>query len=118
MKRLRKSIIISGVLLFAPSFAFASTILNNPLAGEAKSISFGELVAIFVQGVLGFSGVVATLFIIYGGALIAFGSGNEQQYDKGKKTITYAIIGLLVSLLGFYVLTLITNIVDQVSGLR
>ena len=100
-----------------PSRIFAATVLTNPLAGEAKSIGVGQLVATFVQGVLGFSGVVATIFIIYGGALIAFGSANEQQFAKGKKTITFAIIGLLVSLLGFYVLTIITGIVNQVSGL-
>ncbi len=101
-----------------PSAALASTSLTNPLSGEAKPIGLGQLIATFVQGVLGFSGIVATVFIIYGGALIAFGSGNEQQFAKGKKTITYAIIGLLVSLLGFYVLTILTDIVNQVSSLR
>lgn len=41
----------------------------------------------------------AVLFIIIGGFQLIFSFGNKEQIQRGKRTILYAIIGLLIALL-------------------
>lgn len=49
-------------------------------------------------------GTVAILMIIIGGLIWITGGGNENQVSKGKDTIVYAIIGLVVAF-SAYILT-------------
>lgn len=74
--------------------------LLNPDKGNA-SINWNlDTVKTFAKGALnigfGFVGLVALIYIIIGGYSYLVSSGNEEQAEKGKKTILYAIIGLVV----------------------
>lgn len=46
-------------------------------------------------------GMVALLFLIYGGYHILTSGGNSEQLQKGKEYIYYAIAGLLLAIFGF-----------------
>lgn len=50
---------------------------------------------------LSFIGVVALLFIVYGGFLILTSQGSEDQLRKGKSYITYSIIGVVLAVAGY-----------------
>lgn len=56
--------------------------------------------AVYSIGLM-FIGVVALLFIIYGGYLILTSQGSPDQVAKGKSYITYAIIGIVVAVAGY-----------------
>lgn len=49
-----------------------------------------------INFVLTFLALIAVIFVIYGGFRILAAGGNEENVTKGRKTILYAIIGLLV----------------------
>ncbi len=49
-----------------------------------------------INFVLTFLALVAVVFVIVGGFRILAAGGNEENVTKGRKTIIYAIIGLLV----------------------
>lgn len=67
-----------------------------------------ELVLTVVNFFLGFLGLLAVLMVIYGGVLMLT-SGGGDGYDKGKKILTQAAIGLIVILLSFaFVSTILT----------
>lgn len=51
--------------------------------------------------VLGFLGLIAIIIIIYGGFLYVTAAGKEDQAGKGKKSISYAIIGIIIILGSF-----------------
>lgn len=51
--------------------------------------------------VLGFLGLFAVIIVIYGGVLYVASRGSEDQAEKGKKAITYAVIGILIVLGSF-----------------
>ena len=51
--------------------------------------------SLIVKGLLLLGGI-ATIMIIYGGYLILFGGENEDNYKKGKKIVTYAVVGIIV----------------------
>lgn len=76
----------------------------------------GILVKVLNLG-LGFAGVAAVLFILYGGYMYITAGGNAEQAEGGRKTLTNAIIGLIVVLLAAMMVRIATNfIVGNGSG--
>ena len=67
---------------------------------------------------LGFIGGVAVLFIMYGGYVILTSQGNPQALNKGKSYIMYAIIGLLLAILGFVFIQVIGANVLGIPGFK
>ena len=65
-----------------------------------------------------FAGVVAVIFVIYAGFKFVTSKGDPEQVNNAKKTLTYAIIGLLFILLSFAILNLIATVtgVDQITN--
>lgn len=55
-------------------------------------------------------GSVAVLILIIGGILLATASGNEQQIQKGKDAMKYAIIALMVTFLSFIIVTFVQSV--------
>ena len=54
-----------------------------------------------VNFVLGFLGLLAVIIVIYGGFLYLTAMGNEEKTGKGKKSIMYAVIGIVIILISF-----------------
>jgi hypothetical protein len=65
-----------------------------------------EMTKIVIQG----AGVAAVLFIIIGGIQILTAYGNDEAIGKAKKTIEYAIIGLLIAILSYAIVSIISVI--------
>lgn len=65
-----------------------------------------------------FAGVVALVLIIYAGFKFVTSKGDPQGVDDAKKTLTYAIIGLIVILFSFAILNLISTVtgVGQITN--
>lgn len=63
-----------------------------------------------------FAGSVAALFIIIGGLQYMTSGGNEEQAKKGKKTLTYAVVGLVIVLLSVTGVRLITGLLTNTSS--
>lgn len=59
-----------------------------------------------------FSGAVAVILIIFGGFKFMTSQGDEKAVDSGKKTITWAVIGLILILMSFTIL----RFVSQITG--
>jgi len=51
-----------------------------------------------------FSGVVAAFLIVYSGIKFVNSHGDPQQVESARKTLTYAIIGLVFIILCFFIL--------------
>lgn len=63
--------------------------------------TLGDLISGVIKFLLGFIGALAVLFIVVGGIRMITAAGNETQLTAGKKTLSWAVIGLLVALLGY-----------------
>lgn len=59
-----------------------------------------------VETLLGVAGLISVLFIVVGGYQYAIGGLTEDR-DKAKKTIMYAIAGLVVALLAWAIVNLV-----------
>lgn len=66
-----------------------------------------------VQQGLILAGVVAILFIMLGGFWYLTSAGNEETAEKGQKTLTNAIIGLVVIILAATIVRIVANTVTS-----
>ncbi|MFA5135146.1 MAG: hypothetical protein WC505_05195 [Patescibacteria group bacterium] len=62
-----------------------------------------------VQWALGFLGLIAVIFILYGGFTWMTAGGNEDKISTAKKIITAAVIGLIVILLAWAIVTFVVG---------
>ncbi len=70
----------------------------------------GVLLPGITKTVIAAAAGLAFLFIIIGGIQILTAYGEEEKITGAKKTITYAIVGLLVAMLSYAIVTIISNI--------
>lgn len=68
----------------------------------------GVIIVVINYG-LGISGAIAVLFLIVGGFWYITSAGNEEQSEKGKKTIINAVIGLIVIILSSVIIRIIAS---------
>jgi len=64
-----------------------------------------ELMVNVLSLALDFVGVIAVIYIIIGGYFYITAYGNEAQIKKGKDTLTWAIVGLVIILLAKVIIT-------------
>lgn len=88
------------------SFTEFTGTLSAPDASQyAPGLSQNQDLRSFIKNVvnfaLGFLGLIAVVIIIYGGFLYVTAAGNEEQAGKGKKAITYPLIGIIIILSSF-----------------
>jgi FtsH-binding integral membrane protein len=56
------------------------------------------------------AGGLAFLFVIVGGIQILTAYGNDEKLGSAKKTITFAIVGLLIAMLSYTIVAIISSI--------
>ncbi len=110
-------------LLFFPALAFASggsdifglnairSLFCNE--GPACSQTLVELILSIIHLLLFISGSLAVLFIIIGGFFYITSNGNQERAERGRKTVTNAIIGLIIVMLSYTIVSVIQNTVSQ-----
>lgn len=64
----------------------------------------------FMVGFIGLMALISVGFIIYGGLQMHIAMGNEDAIGKAKKTVTWAVGGLVLALLSGAIVTIISRI--------
>jgi hypothetical protein len=55
------------------------------------------------------AGIIAVIMVVFGGIQYTTSNGNPAQAAKGRQTITYAIIGLLISIFAVAIVNLVVK---------
>ena len=61
--------------------------------------------------VLGFIASIAVLALIWGGISYIASAGNEQMAENAKKTIQYAIIGIIIAGMAYAIINVIVSVI-------
>lgn len=80
--------------------------MDEPAAIEQLGDVFGNL----VSAILGFAGITLFILLIVGGFKYITSGGDPKAVEGAKKTLTYAIGGLITLLLSYLILVLIKEI--------
>lgn len=78
---------------------------NFPPAG--KFSNFGQLASDVVTILIGVAFAISIIFIVIAGIKIVTASGDEKKLAAATGTLTYAIIGLVVTILAFVIVRLV-----------
>jgi amino acid transporter len=62
-----------------------------------------------IQWVLGFLGLIAVIMILWGGITWMTSAGNEEKVRKAKEVLRAAIIGMIVVLLSWAIVTFVVG---------
>ena len=62
-----------------------------------------------IQILLVVAGIIAVIFLIIGGFRYITAGGNEESSEAARKTLTNAIIGLVIIILAFVIVNVISN---------
>jgi len=86
---------------------------NNCSGGLCNANSLTDVLLYITKFLLFFAGTVAVIMLILGGYWLITSGGNEEQAEKGKKTITNFVLGLVVILMAYAIVTIIGNTVTD-----
>ena len=99
------SIIALNILMVKTSLA-VSVNISNPIA----SSDFSTLIENVLLWVLGVAGAITLLMLITGGVLYVTSAGDEQKVATAKKMINWTILGLMIILSSYAIITVLDSL--------
>lgn len=113
---LKKKLIVPAVGLLIPVLTLAADTGADKISREVKEVNLEE-VLINVRNLFFGAVIVASVFMILWGAFqYVTSSGDETKTETAKKTITYAVIGLIVAGLAATIVSIATGLTSQGSS--
>lgn len=101
--------------MLASAYAqFGAEIPDIQDTAEGGANQTRESVVRVINFVLTFLALIAVIFVIVGGFRILAAGGNEENVTKGRKTIIYAIIGLLII---FFARVIVGFFTQEIGGI-
>lgn len=104
-----------GALIPVPAFAEAtSDVCSLPESSNTHAVresagcngtanGLPTVIKSIISAIIAVLGLVAVIYIIIGGVNYMTANGDTSKLEKAKKTILYALIGLVVSALAFVI---------------
>lgn len=74
--------------------------------------SFNDLIALIIALLLVFSLFLSLIFLIIGGLKFITSAGDEEKIKKAVGTIRYSLLGLVVSLMGYFIVWWLAKLLD------
>ena len=116
-----KKKLIAGLLvvlaLAVPVASFAQVTIKQSV-GTTFALGTADLestVIQIVQWVLGLLGLIAVIMIIYGGFIWLTAGGNEDKIGSAKRIISAAVVGLIIVLLAWAIVTFVVSTTQDVT---
>jgi len=107
------AIFVMFALVLTPFFAAAVYKVPDATGGGGTGLpnesNATDIIFRIIQILLAIAGLVAVIFLIIGGFRYITAGGNEETAETAKKTITNAIIGIVVIILAFVIVRVISN---------
>lgn len=103
------------VFLFAAPFLVSAqfTLPSATGTGLPDQSKASEIILKVINVLLAVAGLVAVIFLIVGGFRYILAGGNEESAESAKKTITNAIIGIVIIILAFVIVRVVSNALVQ-----
>lgn len=110
------ALITPNIVIAASAFEFDP---GNRIGGatELTTTNPRDTAINVIRWILGILGLIAVSVVLYGGFTWMTAAGNEEKVGQAKKILTYSIIGLVIILLSFILVSTIFKTASNVSGL-
>ena len=94
------------------AYARLATAQTNPsddLFVDLGNNSFENLASVIASFLIGLCGIVAVLYLIIGGYQYLTSGANPDLAKRGAKTVTHAIIGLIIVILSYIIVQVVVS---------
>jgi hypothetical protein len=115
MKKYAFAILLFALIVF-PNMGHAASGCSNANVSDGVANLFptkfceaGDLLVTVIRILLGLISMVAVLYIVLGGYKYVTSAGNEEAAAQGRKTLTYAVIGLVIAVLAYTIVSVVNN---------
>jgi succinate dehydrogenase/fumarate reductase cytochrome b subunit len=104
---------VTGLVYASSAFAqdFAGpepAIPGTPAGGEGSADGIRDIIEQIIIAVLNFLALIAVVVVIIAGIRLIVSQGNDEEKDKAKKAIFYALAGLVIVLFARVIVGLVT----------
>jgi hypothetical protein len=120
-------------LVFATLLLIMVPCLAVALQANAQTVDFGlnaanniglpntsqdpkQAAVAIVRYLMGFLGIIAVVVILWGGFQWLTAGGNEDKVGSAKKTIIAGVIGLIIVIAAFAIVTIVVGFAKNVIG--
>ncbi|MBR2839975.1 hypothetical protein IKE82_01435 [Candidatus Saccharibacteria bacterium] len=88
----------------------------NPLKGQQCVDDPNSLVTGVIQWGIGIAGLVAVIFVVYGGISYTTSAGDPNKLQKAKQMILYALIGLAIVALAEIITAFVSGLIRDANN--
>ena len=92
--------------------ANAGSLSTDSAACDGNQSDLMKMVRTIINALIGAMGVISVVMIILGGLSYATSQGESSKVQKGKNTIMYGIIGLVISLLAVAIVNFVLSAIQ------
>lgn len=126
---MKKILLAFGLIfVFATPIVVTSNVLDNQAhaegaadliqkgadsTGQKDSRSAGDLAKDFVNIMLFAVGILAVIMLIWGGIRYVLSGGDSGAVSSAKKTILYAVVGLIVAILAYAIVNFVITTIAK-----
>lgn len=97
-------VVVVSLVSFSPALAVG---LDNPLPAIGSPT---QLIGKVIFAVLGLTGAIALVMFIWGGLQWMTAAGNAEKVTKGRDTLMWAVLGLVIIFSSYAVLNAVLGI--------
>lgn len=84
--------------------------LPGATSGDPSTYIQQDFLPSITSTIIGIAGGLALLFVIIGGIQILTAYGNDERITAAKKTLTWALAGLVIAILSYSIVQIIVSI--------
>lgn len=106
------AIIGLAVAVAAPTFLkeIYTALGSTPTGQAAGARTLSQILTSVLNTLLGFIGTLSILMLVVGGIMYMTASGDQGRADTAKRTIQYAIVGLVVAILSLVIVRVVVEV--------
>jgi len=88
----------------------APLVTANEIGLPTSTNNLGDVLANILKILMSLAGMLSLVFMIYAGILLSYAQGVAARVQKGRETMLYAVVGLVLSIGGYAIVTFITSL--------
>ena len=107
---------IKFISLLVVSVAMPLVLAPPAFAATADVSQVQNFIRSIIQIIAGLAGLIATGFFVVGGFTYITSSGNPEHLDRAKRTITWSVIGLAITVAAFVISNIVVTLANGAFG--
>jgi heme/copper-type cytochrome/quinol oxidase subunit 2 len=122
MKKVLKNLVVFSFIFVMSAAIALPAMASGDIIGINYASNFGlnatdgdvrQQAVEIIRYLMTFLGIIATVIILLGGFRWLTAAGNEDRIAEAKKTIIAGVIGLIIILAAFAIVTFVVNITNN-----